>query len=153
MEFFLFIFNTVASTVGFVASAIAISFYLYKKRQKVIAGIYLAYTAAFMAAVSLLKLYFEAPRPEGTLIETSSYGFPSGHAAGVTYLALTLCILASRSPITKRYAIYTAYALFAATVVVSRVYLYAHTPAQVFAGFALGAVWGLGWFLIYRNKL
>lgn len=150
MEVFLFVFNTIASTTGFIVVVLGISFVLYSRKKELVAGMFLLYSALLMGAVYLLKIFFSDPRPGGTLVETSGYGLPSGHATGVMYLALCMCIFASRLSHLKRYSIYLACALFAVAVGVSRVYLYAHTPTQVFAGFALGAVWALGWLGVWR---
>jgi undecaprenyl-diphosphatase len=151
MELFIFVFNTLASTTGFIISILALGLFLYLRGEKRRAALFILYSSALMLVVYGLKEFFKDSRPEGTLVDISGYGFPSGHATGAMYLALIVCIFASRLPFVQRYGIYLAVTLFAVTVGVSRVYLYAHTPIQVYAGFGVGAVWGLGLFAYRRN--
>ncbi len=152
MELFIFVFNTLASTTGFIVSILALGLFLYLRNEKWRAALFILYSSALTLVVYGLKVFFKDGRPEGTLVDISGYGFPSGHAAGAMYLALVICIFASRLPFAKRYGIYVAALLFAVTVGVSRVYLYAHTPIQVYAGFVVSAVWGLGWWVWGRKS-
>ena len=152
MELFIFVFNTLASTAGFIVSTLALGLFLYLRSEKRRAVLFILYSSALMLVVYGLKVFFKDGRPEGTLVDISGYGFPSGHATGAMYLTLVICIFASRLPFAKRYGIYVAALLFAVTVGVSRVYLYAHTPIQVYAGFVVGAVWGLGWWVWGRKS-
>ena len=153
MELFIFVFNTLASTTGFIISILALGLFLYLRNEKRRAVLFILYSSALMLVVYGLKVFFKDSRPEGALVDISGYGFPSGHAAGAMYLALCICIFASQLPYVKRYGIYVAALLFAVTVGVSRVSLYAHTPIQVYAGFVVGAMWGLGWWFLGRRKV
>lgn len=99
----------------------------------------------------LLKPAFSRERPcyqlpDVRLVQErcgSDFGFPSNHAAnaGATVTALALT--------TRRWPLVATAAVLAVLVGVSRIYLGVHFPADVFAGFLVGAllaaaVYGLG---------
>ena len=103
---------------------------------------------------SLLKYTIDRPRPDlvphGNLIYTSS--FPSGHSMMSAVVYLTLAALVTRLIERKRLK---GYALAVAMILtllvgVSRVYLGVHWPSDVLAGWAAGAAWALGCWLIAR---
>ena len=103
---------------------------------------------------SLLKYAVDRPRPDlvphGNLIYTSS--FPSGHAMISAVVYLTLAALVTRLIERKRLK---GYALSVAIILtflvgVSRIYLGVHWPSDVLAGWAAGAAWALGCWLIAR---
>ena len=88
------------------------------------------------------------------------YGMPSSHAQFITYFSiyLTLFLLFrhtftySHSPIISCFMVRATLALGlclgAAGVSVSRIYLNYHTPRQVLAGCAAGAICAFVWFFI-----
>ena len=101
---------------------------------------------------SLLKYTIDRPRPDlvphGNLIYTSS--FPSGHSMISAVVYLTLAALVARLIQRKRLK---GYALGVAIILtflvgVSRIYLGVHWPSDVLAGWAAGAAWALGCWLI-----
>jgi undecaprenyl-diphosphatase len=104
---------------------------------------------------SLLKYTIDRPRPDlvphGNLIYTSS--FPSGHSMMSAVVYLTLAALVTRLIERKRLK---GYALGVAMILtlligVSRIYLGVHWPSDVLAGWAAGAAWALGCWLIARR--
>jgi undecaprenyl-diphosphatase len=104
------------------------------------------------ALSSALKLGFARPRPDlvphGAYVYTAS--FPSGHAmmSAVTYL--TLAALVSRvvpHRRTKLFVLACALVLTGLTGL-SRIYLGVHWPTDVLAGWALGASWACGCWLV-----
>ena len=103
---------------------------------------------------SVLKYTVDRPRPDlvphGNLIYTSS--FPSGHSMMSAVVYLTLAALVARLIQRKRLK---GYALGVAIILtflvgVSRIYLGVHWPSDVLAGWAAGAAWALGCWLIAR---
>jgi undecaprenyl-diphosphatase len=103
---------------------------------------------------SLLKYTIDRPRPDlvphGNLIYTSS--FPSGHSMMSAVVYFTLAALVTRLIERRRlkgYALCVAMTL-TLLVGVSRVYLGVHWPSDVLAGWAAGAAWALGCWLIAR---
>lgn len=103
---------------------------------------------------SLLKYTVDRPRPDlvphGNLIYTTS--FPSGHSMMSAVVYLTLAALVARLIERRRLK---GYALGVAMILtlligVSRIYLGVHWPSDVMAGWAAGAVWALGCWLIAR---
>jgi undecaprenyl-diphosphatase len=114
----------------------------------------LAASGSGLIVSSLLKYAVDRPRPDlvphGNLIYTSS--FPSGHSMMSAVVYLTLAALVARLIEKKRLK---GYALGAAIILtllvgVSRIYLGVHWPSDVLAGWAAGAAWALGCWLIAR---
>lgn len=95
-----------------------------------------AYVGA-IASYSVLKPVIGRPRPElGAVVGGDA--FPSGHATQAAAVMLTCAfVLAGR----RRSPLVWAAAVAAALVGISRVYLGVHWPADVLAGWALGAAW------------
>ncbi len=69
--------------------------------------------------------------PFGPRVETPS-GFPSGHAARLTFLSLLVALLAERRWVWIAAATFVAFTLWA------RVYIGDHWPTDVLGGFAIG---------------
>jgi undecaprenyl-diphosphatase len=105
----------------------------------------------------LLKGVFQRPRPNLTpyLTHVSLSSFPSGHSmnSAIVYLTLGL-LLAELSDRTRLKAYFIAVALFLTVLVgISRVYLGAHYPSDILAGWTAGATWaGLCWLLARRFR-
>ena len=107
-----------------------------------------------LIASSLLKYTIDRPRPDlvphGNQIYPSS--FPSGHSMMSAVVYFTLAALVTRLIERRRLK---GYALGVAMILtlligVSRIYLGVHWPSDVMAGWAAGAVWALGCWLIAR---
>jgi membrane-associated phospholipid phosphatase len=94
--------------------------------------------------IGVLKTVYERPRPVGSLVATSGYSFPSGHAiaGAVTAVGLVLVLL---PPGRARWAWEFRAAAFATVMSLSRAYLGAHWLSDVVAGGLLGTTLAVGW--------
>lgn len=86
--------------------------------------------------VEPLKSGFHEARPALFGVHDAGYGFPSGHAAQSMALAASLVI--ALWPMARRVPLASAAALYTFAVGVSRIYLGAHYPSEVVAGWCLG---------------
>ena len=107
----------------------------------------LAYWALAMIASQVLigpvKALYARPRPPLSLVDTSGFSFPSGHAVAGAAIAVSLVIvLVPAGP--KRRNLEILAALFALAMALSRVYLRAHWLSDALAGAALGAAVAVG---------
>lgn len=107
--------------------------------------------AAFLGAtvtselcIGPLKSLVDRPRPPGSLIETSSSSFPSGHAiaASVTAIGLVVVLVPAAS---RRMRWTIVAASFAALMAMSRTYLGAHWASDVIGGACLGTGLAVVW--------
>ncbi|MCS4535965.1 phosphatase PAP2 family protein [Corynebacterium sp. HS2168-gen11] len=96
-------------------------------------------TASTAVGVELLKLVVQRARPpaEFQLVEATSYSFPSGHAATIAAIAMTITLLWSRRSV---HILAWSVALLLAA---SRLYVGIHWATDVCAGLVLGSVWSL----------
>jgi membrane-associated phospholipid phosphatase len=111
--------------------------------------------AATQLVVQLVKMLIERPRPVDSIIDASGFSFPSGHAATSVAFYATIALLAARpcrSP--ARIAIATAAGLVVLAVGATRIYLGAHYPTDVLAGWLTGGILMLGsWLAVSRLRL
>jgi membrane-associated phospholipid phosphatase len=91
-----------------------------------------------------LKSAYQRARPPGSLIETSNYSFPSGHAiAGAVTAVGLVVVLLPPGRLRWRWEVYAV--IFAFLMALSRVYLRAHWLSDAVAGGLIGAGLALGW--------
>ena len=109
----------------------------------------LAVSIGGLLLISCLKLGFSRARPDlavdGVRVFTTS--FPSEHAALSTMLYLTVARLIAaetRAPLASVYCFSVSLILIVA-VGVSRVCLGIHYPADILAGWSIGAAWAMSW--------
>lgn len=118
------------------------------KAWRVGAAAVLALIAASLAT-GVLKAVVERPRPDAglALLPVEGWAMPSGHAARTAAVSLAVLVAAGWSASGERRAaaLTLAGAVVAANVAVGAfmVYLGAHWPSDVLAGWALGAA--VGW--------
>lgn len=91
-----------------------------------------------------LKALVDRPRPPGSLRETTSAAFPSGHAIAASVTALGLVVVL-HPPVRGRTRWTAIAAVFAAIMALSRTYLAVHWLSDVVGGVCLGVGWALVW--------
>ena len=99
----------------------------------------LAYLIAW-GGNNLIKIIFVRERPQLSLLYTdpSSYSFPSGHAMISAAVYATAALFLSEAFPRFKWPIRITAALLVLIIGTSRVYLDAHWPSDVLAGFAAG---------------
>jgi undecaprenyl-diphosphatase len=98
-------------------------------------------------SIGTLKALYDRPRALGSLVETSSASFPSGHAvaASVTAVAAVIALL-PEGP--RRYRWGAAAVAFSFVMGLSRTYLGAHWLSDAVTGVLLGTTVALGTALV-----
>lgn len=93
--------------------------------------------------IATTKAAYERPRPPLSLVETTGFSFPSGHAVAGAAIVIALVIVLVPAGQGRRNLEMLA-AAFAVIMGLSRVYLRAHWLSDVVAGVALGAAVAVG---------
>jgi membrane-associated phospholipid phosphatase len=112
-----------------------------------------AFVSAIVASeisIGVLKALYDRPRALGSLVETSSASFPSGHAvaASVTAVAAVIALFPEGS---RRYRWGAAAVAFSSVMGLSRTYLGAHWLSDAVAGVLLGTSIALGSALVIHQ--
>lgn len=114
-------------------------------RHRYSALLLLVATGGGLVLNTVLKLFFDRPRPSvfewGTQAVSSS--FPSGHAMSATIVYSTVAYLAARlsSRLWLRWLTMFVAAIIIALIALSRIYLGVHYPSDVLAGAIVGLAW------------
>jgi undecaprenyl-diphosphatase len=134
------------STAVLVPVVAVVGLWFWRRRRTtrpllLLGAAYLGSTALY----HLIKLATNRPRPPGALAVGHFAGsaFPSGHAtqAAAVWGMLAAIAAASFGGWRPKVASWVAAVVVVAAVGTSRVYLGAHWPTDVLAGWALGAIW------------
>jgi undecaprenyl-diphosphatase len=129
--------------------------FLFFEGRKHMAGFVVASVLGGVLLSTVLKDYFQRPRPDlvphGASVSSSS--FPSGHSmlSAVTYLTLGALLARSQRRRSLRAYWMLLAGLITFAVGVSRVYLGVHWPTDVLAGWTAGATWALFCWLLARH--
>lgn len=128
---------TQAGSVGAVLAVVATAFVLKRRR---LAALLLGNALFAYVITGVLKEIVARPRPAEVLPDiivrleyVSGFGFPSGHTAIATAMALTLMSYTAEK---YRWLLW----LWIAVVAFSRLYLGVHAPLDVIGGFCVGVI-------------
>jgi membrane-associated phospholipid phosphatase len=122
-----------------------------REPQKLCSGVVLLAAASGTGIlIELFKFLFDRPRPPSSLqlVPETGLGFPSGHAmAALVIGVVAVYVLSLRSPEcwggSWKAKVRIGLVVFALAFLVGigRVYMGAHYPSDVLAGWALGGIW------------
>jgi undecaprenyl-diphosphatase len=142
--------------IGVTALALIVCVVLLRERAWLDLAFVLTAVAGSQIVVSLLKAWFDRPRPHlGSVIAVPpSASFPSGHAtAGVASLGAAVVLAAERIPSQRaRTWLWTLAVIGGLAVGASRIVLDVHYVTDVLAGWCLGLAW-LAACLLARERI
>jgi undecaprenyl-diphosphatase len=139
-----------------VCAALSVSL-LWRRRWRAAATIWMAIGAGY-GINTLLKIFFARARPDLSLvfIAPSGYSYPSGHAMASTVIYGCAAFFLARLLPRYRVLIRTVAIAIVFLIGLSRIYLDAHWPTDVLAGFAVGGLVlaaVIKWYDIDRHPL
>ncbi len=130
--------------VMIVANLLLIAFFLFVVKHKWYSITIPSTALGSVLVMSLLKLWFNRPRPLTPLLEPArGLSFPSGHAmTAVTFFGLLIFFIWKRKhrPLVRA-ALIAPLASMIVIIGLSRVYLRVHYASDVLAGYAAGVIW------------
>lgn len=138
---------TVCTILGLPAVVVTASFVIavgaYLRQAKNLALAFSLVVVA-LAGNGILKLIFQRPRPDTLYVQSmaiKSHSFPSGHAFGAMVFYGLIAYLCYHH-LSQPFNVITAalLSLLIITIGISRVYLGAHFPSDVAAGWLLGGL-------------
>ncbi len=145
-------FSWLGGWIGIALLTVVASLLLVRERALLDLGFLLAAVLGSQAAVALLKVWFDRPRPTvGPAVALpASASFPSGHAtAGIATLGAVAVLVAERLPSAgARRWLWTATVALGLAVGLSRIALGVHYVSDVLAGWCLGLAWLAGCLLV-----
>ena len=104
-----------------------------------------AFSAIYSAVYNVVNIIVRRPRPSGVAHTTSKligYSYPSGHVGFFVWLSvLAMVLLARRLPRPLYIACWFLAAALVLAAGLSRIYVGAHWPSDVLAGFLVGVAW------------
>jgi undecaprenyl-diphosphatase len=128
--------------------------FLVMARKGHAALLLLAATVGGVVLSSILKDYFERPRPTVVprLMDVRTSSFPSGHSMMSAVVYLTLGALLDRFVEGRRLKLYCLGVAVVVTLLVgcSRVFLGVHYPSDVLGGWTAGLTWAVLCWLVAR---
>ena len=133
-----------------------VSFFLIAKKTYLNALLLSAFSLSGFWAVSLLKDFFDRPRP--SIVEhlsvPSSTSFPSGHAANSTivYILVAVALFSMIPGKYARFCLISGAFILAALIGISRIALGVHWPSDVLGGWIFGLSWACLWLLKGSNS-
>ncbi len=145
MDLIMFIFTEMGS-VRFITtlSIIVLCILLFRMRDKWGALFFLIAVGGGALLTILLKHLFSRERPSiNEAIDAVGYSFPSGHSMGslIFYGFLVYLIIRSSNREWLRWVSFAGLSLLVLLIGTSRIYLSAHYPSDVAAGYIAGMIW------------
>lgn len=147
-------FTTLGGTTVLALVIAGSTAFIYLKGSHRMAAVILGATISGSVMVTLLKGFFQRPRPTlvDHLVIEHSASYPSGHAANSAIVYLTIAVLFLRVEPSLRTRIFVLSVAFLLTTAIgiSRVALGVHWPSDVLAGWMLGICWASLWALLVK---
>lgn len=147
-------FTTIGGTTVLILVIAGSAAFVYLKGAHRMALVILGATLSGSAMVTLLKGFFQRPRPTlvDHLVIEHSASYPSGHAANSAIVFLTIAVLFSRVEDSSRTRLFVLSVALMLTLAVgiSRVALGVHWPSDVLAGWMFGTSWACLWALLVK---
>ncbi|MBA2462338.1 MAG: phosphatase PAP2 family protein [Actinobacteria bacterium] len=152
----------VVTLLGSPAVALAVAaivcFVLYRRRRLDEAALLIVVLGGAELLNLALKLAFHRQRPEVAFVQLDTYSFPSGHAMISTAVCGAFAyLLWGRLPSRRaRVLVSAAFAVLAALIGFSRLYLGVHYLSDVLGGVAGGATWlaiSIALRMVYGERL
>ncbi|MFZ2034501.1 MAG: phosphatase PAP2 family protein [Candidatus Dormiibacterota bacterium] len=126
--------------IGVGAAVIATTFLLRRPATPLV-----AFSAIYSAIYNIVNIIVRRPRPTGVAHTTSKligYSYPSGHVGFFVWLSvLAMVLLARKLPRPLYIACWFLAAALVVAAALSRIYVGAHWPSDVVAGFLVGVAW------------
>jgi membrane protein DedA with SNARE-associated domain len=122
------------------AAAILACIALLARRRRIEAVALASGCVLTWAAVNIAKAVVDRPRPTGSLVDTMSQSYPSGHAAyAVAWIAIAVVLSRTVPGLARTTILVVAATVLAVVVGGTRIYLRAHYLSDVVGGIGLSA--------------
>lgn len=140
-----------------IAFSVVVAVYLFGRRERRLAAVWLATTLGGLKLVDVLKVIYDRPRPEflEPIILEPSKSFPSGHAAGTTIACGMLAYLLIRATHRAGWFALPLLGILPVLVGLSRAYLGVHWLSDVVGGWLVGGgcvAWGVALAELLRSR-
>ena len=138
-------------TIALATALLVCGLLYYSRRRDALAVLFAVGGAGVINYI--LKLFFQRARPDAitALVHENSFSFPSGHAMGSSALAFALIIMLWRTK--WRWFAVVIGALCIPLIGFTRVYLGAHYPSDIIAGWCVSAIWVVTVYIALEHPL
>jgi len=141
LDYFMLAITHCGDMLTLAAVSVALSAFLFWGMRRKRAALAMLITVSLGYGIdNALKMTFARPRPQLSplFVDPSSYSFPSGHAMNSMAVYGCAAFLLSQALPRRRWLFRATAAGLVVLIGTSRVYLDAHWPSDVLAGFAAG---------------
>lgn len=152
LDSFFSVFTDLGGVLAICLITTAVVLFMWSKLMFSRSAVLLLSVTGVAAAVTILKLLFARERPSdiGAIVNESTFSFPSGHAMGSMGLAAAVVLLLW--PTKWRIPVLIVGVLYVVLIGFSRLYLGAHYPTDIIAGWLLGAGWVATVYTIFKSN-